>query len=202
MTREALRLLVLALLIAGCSGDPTESDAGFLRANVSGAVDEVYEGTGEFHTGTPGPDRQQFQISSYRGGGEAEPSFALTRWDGGRLAVGSYPLSLVDLVQTRDGPRPAGITFQYFRRVGEYDELFVAESGEVVITRSPPGRVEGTFSFSGMRYCRRQADRVYPLEPPEGPCRLDTGPIPDAPRISVTGSFAAIPHEPGPIELR
>ena len=188
--------LAALLFLAACAEPLGDLSPSFLTATVSGAMHREYRGTGEFHTGTPGPGRQQFQVTS-RESGSDHLSFALTRWDGGRLEEGSYPLSLVDLSAHRRGTsaegQPRGITVQFFTREGNRDEQFVAESGELEITDSSRERVEGRFRFSGFRYCAREVIRSNPPVPPEGPCTLPSAPLAGAPRITVSGSFVATP---------
>lgn len=196
MTIRSVAVVSLALVVGACGPGPTaDPRASYFAASLSGAVEAQYQGTGEFHTGTPGPGLKQFQIVSTGTGAMSDQSFALTRWDGGRLARGTYPLNLVDLAaRERSGTQPRGITFQYFRS-GAMEEQFVAESGELEITASSRDRVEGRFAFTGFRYCLREAVRSNPPVPPVGPCTPATPSLPDAPRITVSGEFTAVPLE-------
>jgi hypothetical protein len=202
MNKHFIPLLTATVLTSACGSDPIGgARAPYFAANLSGAVEAEYEGTGEFHTGTPGPNQKQFQITSTGTGAMSNQSFALTRWDGGRLAKGTYPLRLVDLSgYERGGTRPQGITFQYFRE-GPMVEQFVAESGHLEITESSRSRIEGRFTFTGFRYCLREAVRSNPPVPPVGPCTPATPSLVDAPRITVTGSFVAVPLKIGPVIL-
>jgi hypothetical protein len=186
---------VLVIASAGCSYSPlTPGGPSFLRAAVEGAVVETYEGSASFHVGTPGPGRQQFQISSY-GGVQTGPSFALTRWDGGRLPVGTYPLALADLDPYLNGHPgiPSGLTLQYFHTDEKHEAQFVAYDGLLEITHSSRTRVQGRFTFSAERYCLRERVRSNPPADPIGPCLPQSSRIADAPVIHVTGSFAATP---------
>jgi hypothetical protein len=204
MRRSLVISGVVAAAAAACTSSPwAPQEASFLRAAVSGAVVESYEGTASFHVGTPGPGRQQFQISSY-GDVKTGPSFALTRWDGGRLAVGSYPLGLVDLdPQLRGEPaQPRGITLQYFHTGEEFEAQFVAHQGVLEITHSSRGRVEGRFNFTGERYCLRERVRSNPPREPVGPCTPPPARLEGAPEIQVSGTFSATPLRLGPIETR
>jgi hypothetical protein len=202
INKHPIALLAAILLASACQSDPTgDARASYFAASLSGAVEAEYEGTGEFHTGTPGPNQKQFQITSTGTGAMSNQSFALTRWDGGRPARGTYPLRLVDLSRyERGGTQPQGITFQYFRR-GPMEEQFVAESGYVEITKSSRRRMEGRFTFTGFRYCLREAVRSNPPVPPVGPCTPATPSLPDAPRITVSGSFVAVPLSVGSVIL-
>jgi len=197
MKARSIASLFAVAWLASCGFDPFgASPAPYFLASLDGAVDEMYSGSGEFHTGTPGPGRQQFQIVS-RGTEESiDQSFALTRWDGGRLSRGTYSLDLVDLSTYQIGApaegQPTGITMQYFRTVDDVEELFVAETGELRITRSSPSGIEGDFSFDGFRYCVRSAsDPSAPVD--ETHCAWPDDANADAPRIQVSGSFVAVP---------
>jgi hypothetical protein len=194
---------LLATAVAACSVPPTGAGGpSFLRAAVDGAVVDTFEGRASFHVGTPGPGRQQFQLSSY-GSVRTGPSFAITRWNGGRLAVGSYPLGLVDLGDSRtQGSGPlSGITLQYFHTDEEFEAQFVAYEGVLEITHSTRNRVEGTFTFSAERYCLRERIRSNPPREPVGPCTPQSVRL-GAPEIRVSGTFSATPLVIGPIETR
>lgn len=193
MRRSAVPALAAILSLSACVESPAGSlRPSFFSAAVRGAVETIYEGTGEFHTGTPGPGQSQFQITSTGTGEMSNHSFALTRWDGGRLGTGRYPLALV-AINRDDRRQPKGITFQYFVRSAGRIEQYVADSGEVEITHSSSDRVEGKFSLHGIRYCAREIIRSNPPVPPEGPCELPATAIAGAPEITITGSFAAVP---------
>jgi hypothetical protein len=190
--------------LAACSLSPVGAGApAFLRAAVSGELTESYEGSATFHTGTPGPGRQQFQISSYAGT-RSGPSFAITRWDGGRLPVGTYPLSLVDLEQyVNEGTgAPRGITLQYFHTGPQYEAQYVAYDGVLEITHSSRNRVAGRFTVSAERYCLRERVRSIPYVTPIGPCTPQSRRLPDAPQIEVAATFSASPLELGVVEFR
>jgi hypothetical protein len=196
MRRFHTLLALPALLLAACGDPGSSAGAGRFSASLSGAVTARYEGSGEFHTGTPGPGMQQFQITSLGGEAFAGQHFALTRWDGGRLRTGRHDIGLVDLTAySRTGAQPRGISFQYFRTTGSVEELYVAESGAVEITSSSGDRVAGTFTVTAFRYCIRDRE-LRDI----GPCDYEMSrPTPDAPRITVTGTFVATPFEPGEV---
>jgi hypothetical protein len=192
-------LVMAAVWLASCGYDPLGAPpAPYFLASLDGAFDEVYSGSGEFHTGTPGPGRQQFQIISRGNGESVDQSFALTRWDGGRLSKGTYSLDLVDLSNYQIGVpgegQPTGITMQYFRTGDVEEELFVAETGELRITRSSPSGIEGHFSFEGFRYCVRSASEPWEFVD-ETLCAWPPNANADAPRIHVSGSFVAVPFD-------
>ena len=195
MSRSLLGWLTAVVFLVGCESNPiSDVQPSYLLATVNGALDKQYEGTGEFHTGTPGPGKKQFQVTSQGQGASASQSFTLTRWDGGRLGRGTYPLTLVDASGYREQPR--GITVQFSTLEGNQEERFVAEAGELEITSSSEALVEGRFRFTGFRYCAREVVRSNPPVPPVGPCTpLLPAPVPDAPMITVSGSFVARPLE-------
>ena len=195
--RRLCSLIALPLLLAACEADPNSSlRAGRFSASVSGAVTTAYEGGGEFHTGTPGPGMQQFQIVSDGRQGFEGQQFALTRWDGGRLRTGRHEIGLVDLSEYMRGStrQPRGITFQYFRVEGGTKEQYVADSGEVEITSSSDERVAGRFTITALRYCRRDVATMRET----GSCDISAVNA-SSPRISVTGTFVATLFEPGPV---
>lgn len=171
--------------------------ASFFRANVTGAVVVEYDGTGSFSTGTPGTGRQQFQVVSEASDASGAQSVSITRWDGGRLATGVYPVALVDVAAWEGGAgpdgQPRGLTIQYRRVADGWSEHFVAAAGTLEITRSTGDIVEGTFRFSGFRFCAEQIVRSKPPAPRVGPCSLPAETIEGAPAITVNGSFSAVP---------
>lgn len=182
------------LLLAACGGEPNGSMiAGRFSASLSGAVAATYEGAGEFHTGTPGPGMQQFQITSSGTQSFAGQEFTLTRWDGGRLRPGRHDITLVDLSEYMRGStrQPRGITFQYFRVVDGRQELYVADSGSLEITSSSDDKVAGRFTISAFRYCLRETAGLKDLDA----CDIAAPAAAGAPRVTVTGSFAATPFD-------
>jgi hypothetical protein len=184
-------LTALAVLAGGCSASPVSpEEPSFFRASIDGVIE--YEGTADFHTGTPGPNRRQFSISSYQAA--QGQSFAVTRWDGGRLSTGRYPLTVVNL----ETLNPAGISLQYFSRSGNVEDQYIAESGELEITHSSGSRVTGRFTITAVRYCRYDMSSRQS----EGPCTLTTNPPDDVPRIAVLGTFSATPLNVGPATWR
>ncbi len=195
MIRSHVVRLAAVLFLVGCESNPAgDLQPSYMVATLDGALEKQYEGTGEFHTGTPGPGRKQFQVTSQGQGASANQSFTLTRWDGGRLGRGTYPLALVD--DSGEQGQLRGITVQFSTREGNQEERFVAESGELEITSSSEALVQGRFRFTGFRYCAREVVRSNPPLPPVGPCTpLLAAPIPNAPKITVSGSFVAKPLE-------
>lgn len=184
-------VLSTAFLLVGCqstepAGPPQSS---FLRANITGAVAATYEGTGDFWTGG---NRElgrpmTFGINSQGRGSAEGHRFSLWRQREGRAGRGSYALSPPDYTREEWDSFAA----VYSRVNGETMEAFVAQSGVITITASSPERVEGTFRFTGIRYC---ASSISGTPRTEGSCRpseID----PEAPTLDVSGTFVAAQFE-------
>lgn len=154
--------------------------ASFFRANVTGAVVVEYDGTGSFSTGTPGTGRQQFQVVSEASDASGAQSVSITRWDGGRLAAGVYPVALVDVAAWEGGAgpdgQPRGLTIQYRRVADGWSEHFVAAAGTLEITArrtrysKEPSGSPASASARSRRFARTRPRRVwgrarYPLKP-------------------------------------
>jgi hypothetical protein len=77
----------------------------------------------------------------------------------------------------------------FYRHDDNVMEAFVARSGVLQITHASASRVEGTFTFEAVRYCLRSTAGESRREGSCSPTRVD----PDAPVVSVTGSFVAKP---------
>ncbi|HEY0025805.1 MAG TPA: hypothetical protein VGB24_23150 [Longimicrobium sp.] len=192
----AVYVALLALPLAACE----EPDGGpsYLRASLSGAVAEEYRGNAEWHVGGPGPGQQSFQMVSVGMATDSDADqFAMTRWDGGRMTEGRYPVALVDLGDQHDYRFIKGLTIQYFRQVNGRMEQFVADSGFVEITRSDENEVSGTFTITAFRYCMRQ-ERTHD-EAPE--CARRWQDVEGTPRITVTGTFMSTKFNPPPTEV-
>jgi hypothetical protein len=187
MARSYALLLLAALPLTGCGpGDILAGEeASFLRADVTGAVQVRYEGSGEFWLGGDAAmgAPATFGINSSLGPAGGEALVSLWRQQEGRPQVGSYPLRLPDPAQARWESFAA----VYHHRVGGETSSFVAETGTLRITRSSAERVEGTFQFTGSRYCTRS-----PEGGSWGSC-TPTQSMMDSPRIEVSGSFVATP---------
>ena len=195
MPKKYLVLVPSFLFLTACESNPLDGlGPSYMVASFAGAIEQEYQGTGEFHTGTPSQGKQQFQITSQGTGASANQKFAITRWNGGRLSEGRYSLALVAPVGERE--LPEGLTVQFARREGNIEEQFVAESGELEITTSTEKLFTGRFHLTAFRYCSREIVRSTPAVPPVGPCTPHVeAPPADAPRIAVSGSFAATPLE-------
>ena len=195
-SKLATLLALLALPLAACE----EPDGGpsYLRASLSGAVVEEYNGTAEWHVGSPGPGQEMFQmVSTGMATDSDDDQFALTRWDGGRLAEGRYPVTLVELDHQNRYDLHEGITIQYFRQANGRVEQYVADSGFVEITRSTSDEVSGTFTITAFRYC--MMDERTRDQAPE--CARAWQDVQGTPRITVTGTFVSTEFRPGPVTM-
>lgn len=174
----------MTALLAACDRSPTPPREPVLRATVTGAVETTLEGPGEFTVGFRSIGGQVFEMTFYRQDGTLPQLLTVTSWPGGRLDVGRHPVRLTD------DPIEEALTVLVIPR-GQPLQLFAADSGEVVITRSFDNRVEGRLTLSAFRYC--EYDPAAPPGPDE--CELPGSPptMPGLPRIRVTGTFAAIP---------
>jgi hypothetical protein len=146
---RAIALASTVALLGACHDPAGDVTVSWLRADVAGAVEDTYEGTGDFYVGAGAEGiRKQFGIASKGVGAAAGNSLLLYRPGAGRPAVGSYVLAPL-------GPRhpPQGCTAYYSRRANGRVESFTARAGRVDITKSSDDRVEGTFWFAGPRYC-------------------------------------------------
>ncbi len=105
----------------------------------------------------------------------------LSRFGAGRPAVGTYELAVLRL----EGGRLFGFA-AYYSRLNEENgrDAFNVRTGQLVVTKSTPNVVEGTFHFTAGLYCGGS---------PPGPCYYPWTVVPDAPEIEVAGSFSAVP---------
>lgn len=192
MSRTTRGVWVIALLVLTACSDPVAgSNPGWLRASLAGTVAGSYVGSGDFLDQTDreeGP-RRMFSLYSSTADLTSPQSFGLYRVNGNRPAVGRYELQLVD----QSDSDAEGFFAIYSRSTESQVENFVAQSGEVVVTRSSRERLEGTFRFVGFRYCA--LPRLGSGQ--EGPCVPPAAPVEGAPTVEVTGSFSAVPFEEG-----
>jgi hypothetical protein len=195
-SKLAARLALLALPLAGC--EEPDGSPSYLRASLSGAVVQDYNGTAEWHVGGRPQGQEVFQMVSVGMATDSDDDqFALTRWDGGRMAEGRYPVTLVELDSQHSFHLYKGITIQYFRQANGREEQFVADNGFVEITRSTSDEVSGTFTITGFRYCMR--DERTRNEAPE--CARSWQDVKGTPRITVTGTFVSTKFNPPPTEI-
>lgn len=178
-------LLVLSATVLGTCKEPAESvDASWLRAEVQGAVETVYEGSGYFRTGSDPRVSVKFTLNSDGVGPHAGQWLMLYRPGHGRPGEGAYALAPVE---AEDGS-PRGFTAYYGRTADDKAEAYTAVSGEVSISESSDNRVEGSFRFAAVRYCWSRTDGS-----PEGWCTSPNIITPGQPEVEVTGSFLAVP---------
>ena len=191
MRRSIGSFFLLGLLLSGgCEeAEPLGGDGpSFLRADISGTVDLRYQGTGEFWMGGSREMGRPmtFGINSRPDAGSSE-AVSIWRLQEGRPAAGVYSLRLPDY--GKDSWESFAAVYHHV--TDGRAESFVARSGEVRVTASTADRVEGTFSFEGVRYCSRA---VQGSERPTGSCQphlVDAG----APTIRITGSFVTEPAQ-------
>ena len=192
----ALTALGFVAVIAACDSTGStgpQSDNSYLRASINGALNTSYEGSGQFWlgTGTHRPTQPStFSLFSAGHGASTNQTFLLFRPGAELPKAGTYTLGV------------AGAGFQaHFSRTadqGQTLEAFAASSGELKITRSSPERLEGHFRMTGFQFCHR--DRAGSR--PNLTCVVPTSVDPDAPTITVEGSFSAVPFDGEVIQMR
>jgi len=182
MKRWSGMALVLGVAVAlhGCESHPTEPEAdAAAKATSSGVINLTFEGTGEFYA--PAAPAAFRLVSRAKGSSETQ-TLQLSRPNGGRPAVGKYPLGLQTELQA------------FFSRTGNnggtYD-AFATSSGELEITVSRPDRIEGSFRISGFRFCLREQQQSGSRTGVA--CPVPVADDPSAPRIEVSGTFVAVP---------
>jgi hypothetical protein len=146
-----------------------------MKAVVQGDVPVTYQGTGSF-----GMDYmpRTFVLTSSGTGSATGQSFVLRRRQDAELpGTGEYPIG-AGAAEVSAG----AFEVVYSRTASGGHESFVAQSGTVVITRSSPDWVEGTFRFSAAPSCARGPSG------PTGTCGVANA---GAPGVEVHGSFAA-----------
>ena len=170
-------VLGMAVALHGCESQPTDPDAD-AKSTISGANSLTFEGTGEFYAPPASPS---FRLVSRAKQGSVNHTFQMGRPNGGRPAVGKYPLALRSELQA------------YFSRTGNNGgtyEAFATSSGELEITVSRSDRIEGRFRISGFRFCLREQQSGSRTGVA---CTVPVADDPSAPRIEVSGSFVAVP---------
>lgn len=186
--RWVLGLMAVSALSACDPADSVQPDApSWFRASLLGAVSDNYEGTGEFNAGSDPRTGEAlvFTLSSQGLGSTSDQSFLLHRRGGGVPGKGVYALGQPQ----SSGSSPAGFTAYYVRRVGDRMEAFAAQSGQVEVTSAAPGRLEGTFRFTGLLYC----SRAVVGSASEPPTCGSPGTADSKTSIEVSGAFVAVP---------
>jgi hypothetical protein len=173
------------LAILACDSPVGAGKHGWLAANLRGAVEAAYEGTGDFyvthdwHLGDT-----TFQLRSEGEGSAAGQGFSIFGI-GGMPRIGSHPLLRAAKVYGEG----QGFTAVYAWRSSEWLEMYASVSGEFEITGASADRLEGRFRMNAVRYCRSRTGPTNEL--PQGSCnptQLDLS----APSVEVTGSFVAV----------
>lgn len=183
MTRGLLLGSVVSSLL-GCYDTPIGSqDPGWLRAQLTGAVEEDFAGTGTFWSGAD-PTAANGRHFSLQSLDELGNDILFYRAGHSNIAAGSYDLSLLTV---REGGLLEGFTASVTRKLGSTYEAYIARSGELQINTVASHRVTGSFTFSAVLYCRSQqneADDFYCVSP--------NSPDPNAPVLNVSGTFEAV----------
>jgi hypothetical protein len=192
MNRTSIRLLpalVGAALLSAC--DPSSTSPGepsFFLASLDGAVEQTFQGTGDFADLREETDQpRRFVLFSRTTVPGRRDNIYLIWPQAGRPRPGTYAL----VPHSTERGNSAGIVAMYLNAHGNnvdvqaVDELYVALGGQVTITRSSADVVEGSVVIDGAQVYRevgidiqRQDSRAHP--------------DPAAPRVQVNGSFRAV----------
>lgn len=143
--------LAVVVLVAGCESSASGPQVSYFNASLDGAIVAEYNGRGTFAFGTRPTGQPTFQISSEELREPVTRTFWVTSWDGGRPAVGTYTLQHV--VGPLDDPNARGISAAFLWKADSEDQLFVSDTGTLIVTRSTSKAIEGTFEFVGSRLC-------------------------------------------------
>ncbi|MGH8952840.1 MAG: hypothetical protein ACRDX9_15655, partial [Acidimicrobiia bacterium] len=113
----------------------------------------------------------------------------LNRQGGGIPNIGRHTV----VAPGKQGPTDLAGTFHHLGANGIV-ESYASLEGELAMIESQADHVEGTFWFVAYLYCR-----AAPIELPGVICNTPLDFDPQAPRITVTGTFEAFlePDEPG-----
>jgi hypothetical protein len=181
--------ILCSAIVSGCGafGPGTETDTqAAILANVSGAVQSAFVGSGEFRpeefdsAGRP----IEFVIVS-RSADPTHPEMLLVyRQGAGRPVRGRYELGVPD------SARRGGFTAVYIRSAEAYDS-YVATGGELMIDRSNADRIVGTFRFTATRFCHRANGLDGSNAPTGSLCRPDVVAAGD-PVVSIEGQLTAV----------
>jgi len=139
--RAAAASVLLALTAAGCGDGATgPSGPGTGQLSASGAVSASGSGIALFQSASSG-GTSLFQVMV------APTSAAAAMWQlqivsyTGRPAVGTYAISPLSASSTNP-------TANFYYASGGSMQLYIATSGQLVITTSSPSAVAGTFTFT------------------------------------------------------
>lgn len=192
MNRTSIRLLpalVSAALLSAC--DPSSTSPGepsFFLASLDGAVEQTFQGTGDFANLRDDIDQpRRFILFSQSTEPGRRDNIYLIWPRAGRPQPGTYTL----VPHSTERGNPAGIVALYLNAHGNnvdaraVDELYVALGGQVTITRSTADVVEGSVVIDGAQVSRVVGIDIQRQDP-------RAHPDPAAPRVQVNGSFRAV----------
>jgi hypothetical protein len=188
MRRMIFILFVVATLVS-CDNTGVPEFHSQLLADVTSDSLVQYVGDARFHTAqTSRNNLPLFQLTSENRANRGVPtdgyeSLGFEAWRE-LLEVGTYDVS--DRGTVFLDPSPIWMT--YLRAADDSIETYSSVSGTLEITFSSYERVDGTFAFDALLYCKRSQDPDAPREDPCDVWDLD----PSRSRIAVVGSFVAI----------
>lgn len=193
MRRRQARTLILnfgfgSILMAACGETPTDTarfQPGLVVATVTGHFEAEFRGEGSFLAPPRTPGFQMWSRSLTKTK-SCPPNgcsqLGLYRVEGEIPGEGAHALVAPEK-QYSGTPTALAATFHQLAP-GGITESYASLDGEVVITNSQADYVEGDFWFVASQYCR-----AAPVEMPGVVCHSPLQLDPQAPQITVTGSF-------------
>ena len=183
---------ILGTACADTPAAPSPNEPGQVVAFVSGSLTAEYRGEGSFMAPprTPGFQlwsRTMSEIGNCMGDGCSQ--LGLHREGGGIPNIGRH----IIVAPAKQGATNLVGTFHHVG-ANSIVESYASLEGELVMIESQANHVEGSFWFVAYQYCR-----AAPVELPGVICKPPLDFDPQAPRITVTGTFKAFlePDEPG-----
>lgn len=177
------------LLLLACTAEGPSGVQGrpWLRAEISGSVQDGFTGDGWFRRdGDPRSEGAiRFVISSEQITRDHRKSLLLWRNMEGIPTPGTYSVRLPD----EASERWADFAATYAEEVGGLHRAYVATDGQVTIKSAGAQRIEGAFHFTAALYCARTNEPPFQDPYPCTPARVD----PDAPKIQAEGAFVVEP---------
>jgi hypothetical protein len=184
-------LAAFAAVLAACSDDPAGPGpraTGNVTATISGAEARAFDGTSVFHLGSNPHQGGALEFTlGLQGKGVSDRDLILVYGSTALPPVGAHRIGLGNAPYHAFNSRGA--------EQGPALVAYAADDGELVITHSSPNLLQGHFRYQAFRYCR-----ITDHDQQEGPCSIPASPIPGAPRIEVSGTFSAVPHDQLPID--
>lgn len=177
--------MTLALLGA-CRDVGGDLDVSWLHASVYAPDEATYRGSGSFSVDERWDGVIEFTLVSRGLDASDGQRFIFVRHGEGLPAEGAYALAPL----AERGGVLIGFTAYYYRDVDGMHEAFTLRSGVLHVTSSTNDRIEGSFEFTGLRYC---AGPIVDDFTTEYECGDPNTPDPDAPRIDVVGTFVVVP---------